>query len=706
MEDIQIRKDIDNINVNIETPHDDSNSNLHSLERDNWGKILNNKTFKLIKDNFVSIKSSLSNLLSIVVNEFNTINTKNNEIENDVNLIKKSVEDIKNNGSKINEETVNKFADKTKENIFNELNTFEKGINSKLININNNRFVELQEDTINIGNIDKNINIISKSNKLLFNGREIESGESINSGGNNKEYMLVKTFPEKFLKFNSKNKPYFKKESDSTELDSYYSQINHLFTINKADNPFTGLNVETNTLATDIIKVNLSNEGYYMSDSLWRIQSNSIIREFQSIFNIKSHTEKITISDLVGISFKFNISIEVVDRNAPKNKYSVIETLLNKEYFKSFDIICENKYGYVYLSDFNIKDVFNNPVEGKGIKNIPKFTLSESSILAGGSFIIIEFERETSERIKNYYNDVNKKFYIKLTFKEFNLIKYLENGKGGNSSSNNVFDFSGAYGTDIIAYTPSKTELPIFSLRKNNLNNIIEYNSNRLDDLFNGILPLEVDNVDILNNKDTKPIIFKYYAEDTNKNLIIPASYNNFENKGTLPNIFNNEKNNIPFDKIFGVSFKLYLNIDRVNNDRSMKTIINKYIDVEIRFKKGKATNLENLFESSDNNMDYYVNGKKESEAYTGWFKIDSIDLDNNKAISQDDMLIYLKLKRTGFYNLVKIKNYKNGNAIENVKCFESIRIENARPFFEDLNNLSTFRFDVKILDTKILLKI
>jgi len=46
--DTQIRKDLDNVNLSIETPHDDSNVSLQETERDNWGRILNNKTFKII----------------------------------------------------------------------------------------------------------------------------------------------------------------------------------------------------------------------------------------------------------------------------------------------------------------------------------------------------------------------------------------------------------------------------------------------------------------------------------------------------------------------------------------------------------------------------------------------------------------------------------------------------------------------------------
>lgn len=709
MEEIQIKKDIDNINIDIETPHDESNSSLHSLERDNWGKILNNKTFKVMKDNFINIKSSLNNLLTNIVSEFIKLNNKDTEIENNVNLIKKDVEDFKIKGSKLNEETINKLADKTKENTFKEINIFEKGINSKLINLDNNKLAEIQTDTINLGDVNKNINIIGKGNKLFYNGKEIEGGVSSNggSGGNNKEYILVKTLPDKVLKFNSDNKPFFEKELFSTEVTSYYSQFQQNFIINKDTKPFTNFSTNTDNIVIDTIKVSLSNSGEYSDNNYsWYIQSNSLSKKFQSIFNVKSHTEKIYIPNLVGISFKFNISIEVVNKNEPESRYNVIETISNKNYYEEYEMVTKNKYGYVYLTDFTLRDIFNSPVGRKGIENISEFSLSKNNITSGGTVIIVTFDKETSNKLKNYYNDNTKKFYIKLNFKEFKLIKYIENSSGGTSTSGGTSDFSGAYGVPVIAHTFSSTYLPVMELNKRSMDNIVEYGENKIDDLFNGNLPLEVDNVNIMNNRNTKPIVFKHYDTQTNKNIIIPAYHTNFNNKGTLLDIFKDNKDNIPIDKIFGVSFRLNLNIVRINNDRTSKTIINENKDIEIRFKRGFSTNLEGLFSSANDNMDYYVNGVKENEVYTGWFKIASIDLDNNINSTEDDMYIYLKLKKTGFYNLVSIKNYLNNNSIENIKCYESIRIENARPFFEDLNNLSNFRFDCYVSDTKILLRI
>ena len=47
MDNTQIKQYIDNVNINIETPSDDSDIGLQALERDNWGKILNDKTFKI-----------------------------------------------------------------------------------------------------------------------------------------------------------------------------------------------------------------------------------------------------------------------------------------------------------------------------------------------------------------------------------------------------------------------------------------------------------------------------------------------------------------------------------------------------------------------------------------------------------------------------------------------------------------------------------
>ena len=73
MDNTQVKQDIDNININIETPSDDSDIDLQALERDNWGRILNNKTFKVMKENFRLIKTSFNNFISNVSNEINTL---------------------------------------------------------------------------------------------------------------------------------------------------------------------------------------------------------------------------------------------------------------------------------------------------------------------------------------------------------------------------------------------------------------------------------------------------------------------------------------------------------------------------------------------------------------------------------------------------------------------------------------------------------
>ena len=47
MDNTQIKQDIDNVNITIETPSDDSNIDLQALERDNWGRIVNNSPLRV-----------------------------------------------------------------------------------------------------------------------------------------------------------------------------------------------------------------------------------------------------------------------------------------------------------------------------------------------------------------------------------------------------------------------------------------------------------------------------------------------------------------------------------------------------------------------------------------------------------------------------------------------------------------------------------
>ena len=94
MDNTQIKQDIDNININVETPSDDSDTNLQELERDNWGRILNNKTFKTMKENFRLIKTSFNNFISNVTNEINSLVNKTNTLENNVNTIQTTVNNL------------------------------------------------------------------------------------------------------------------------------------------------------------------------------------------------------------------------------------------------------------------------------------------------------------------------------------------------------------------------------------------------------------------------------------------------------------------------------------------------------------------------------------------------------------------------------------------------------------------------------------
>ena len=182
MDNTQIKQYVDNVNINIETPSDDSDIDLQALERDNWGRILNNKTFKVMKENFRLIKTSFNNFISNVSNEINTLVNKTNTIENNVNTIQTTVNELKVNGGKINESTLSTLANKETVNNFKEVNTFEKGIDSTLYKLNNNEFTNMQGETITIGDITKSINIIGKDTTLLYNGMEIKGGGSSSEG--------------------------------------------------------------------------------------------------------------------------------------------------------------------------------------------------------------------------------------------------------------------------------------------------------------------------------------------------------------------------------------------------------------------------------------------------------------------------------------------------------------------------------------------
>ena len=73
MDNTQVKQDIDNVNINIETPSDDSDIDLQALERDNWGNILNEQTFKTLNNNMKIMKE----ILLEIANESNLTNLDN-----------------------------------------------------------------------------------------------------------------------------------------------------------------------------------------------------------------------------------------------------------------------------------------------------------------------------------------------------------------------------------------------------------------------------------------------------------------------------------------------------------------------------------------------------------------------------------------------------------------------------------------------------
>ena len=265
MDNTQIKQDIDNININVETPSDDSDTNLQELERDNWGRILNNKTFKVMKENFRLIKTSFNNFISNVSNEINTLVNKTNTIENNVNTIQTTVNELKVNGGKINESTLSTLANKETVNTFKEVNTFEKGIDSTLYKLNTNELANMQGETITIGDITKSINIIGKDTTLLYNGMEIKGGGS--SGGYSGSDFFIGEYPlSTTIKRDSNDVPFLNTRYNATDLTSLKSNRNnfeHIYATGYNYGDFLRLlefnKVEKTNIGSDLcFKMNLS----------------------------------------------------------------------------------------------------------------------------------------------------------------------------------------------------------------------------------------------------------------------------------------------------------------------------------------------------------------------------------------------------------------------------------------------------------------
>ena len=708
MNDTNIKKDIDSVIINIETPHDDTNTSLQELERDNWGRILNNQTFTKMKDNFRLIKTAVSNFLTEVVNDLKLISDKITKNETDIDTIGKKVKNLEDNGGKIDENTLALLADKTEENIFKENNTFEKNVNAKVYNLDGNRLAEMQSDSITIGDTGKSINIIGSSAKLLYNGQEI-SGSSGGSGGSSDDGYFIARYPiQDSVKVNSNEVPYL----DTTykaDLSSYDYIHTTTFQINRNTNPFTPITTNTNTMTGNLVKANVSTDGTYVNtgSSVWTIQSNSIANLFKDVFKISNIKDKILIKRLCGISFKLTVSIEVTSASSSISKYTATETYAIPQHSEVVDIPVkienESLYLYnIYRSTSSNYLYTNTNIVSPSISYITNLKIDNNQIINGATVFTINFDNATSAKIKTAYDNVENKIIMKIRISEINLLKLAKAGGGSSSSSVGAVDISGVYGVPVLTYTPTSTSLGNFTLAKINMDNISNLDETQYSALFNGDIPIVSDGFNPYTTNRGVPVVFKMYSGETRKNLIIPCNRN--VTTGLLDRLFNDNLSLLPVNKIYGFTFEMELIISRISTTNEVTKMFSATKSLEFRVYRDNMTTLNEIF-STEGAIKLISSTSNDSIGSGDWWLFNTFNIEGNENSSADDMNVYFKFMKRGLYNNCYIKNYVTNTETQE-KIWDSMYITNAKPFFENLDTLLGYNINIEIKNSKILLKV
>ena len=355
MEDVKDK--LDKLETNIEVPADNNNQNLQKLQEDKWGTFLNNKTFLTIKNNFVNLKILLHNFISNIENYITKTDTKISSIENDIN-------NIKTNGIGVKEEQLKNYVNKKDEN------SLEKNLNIKSLSIDNDKVLLKDNETVTVGNSNKNINIVGSGEKLLYNGKEISSSGN-DGGGINEEILAgevkMRLHPRKLYGLNV--------GGITTGFNMYGDNFFKVFyNINKNDfvintdklyldkfRPTTILPTKNKGFIVSNFVASNSNEKSSNIYSLSTKKINMLFYKMMDCYNqIKVDTTEITHincpENLFGVVFDLEISISNNDNN--KNicylKYKNIEYTFSplkngifyEPYKKIFKVAETNYFGY------------------------------------------------------------------------------------------------------------------------------------------------------------------------------------------------------------------------------------------------------------------------------------------------------------------------------------------------------------------------
>ena len=194
---------IDKIDTELVLPS--IQENLIEIERDKWGNILNEQTFKTINNNMKVMKEILLEIANeINVTNLDSIKLRLNNLETDRDSIESIVDNNTNglinvgiterklnlkgtelefNGNKVDLDNIVYSNDLTKVAYTNKENTFSENINNtKVYKLKGGNVLENVDNKIKVGNISNKLDLQTTDGTFLVNGEEFRLPSDSGSG--------------------------------------------------------------------------------------------------------------------------------------------------------------------------------------------------------------------------------------------------------------------------------------------------------------------------------------------------------------------------------------------------------------------------------------------------------------------------------------------------------------------------------------------
>ena len=258
-----IRISIDKVNkIDTDLVVPSTDSNLIEIQRDKWGTILNEHTFKTLNNNIRILKEiilEIANNLNTI--DLETIKSKLDSLETESNNIKSIVDNSEEN--KLNIGISDKKLNlKGNDLLFNnnklvfddvaytnKLNTFTENVNTnKAFTINSQKIIESSENVNNVGSDNTKLNLkTTNDGKFNVNGAEFKIGSDSNVNisellkitiGYTRGGDYASTFEINFNNTDYKNPPLLLThiEDNTTRSGDYYYSNNYSISVKDITN--------------------------------------------------------------------------------------------------------------------------------------------------------------------------------------------------------------------------------------------------------------------------------------------------------------------------------------------------------------------------------------------------------------------------------------------------------------------------------------